>query len=180
MRRAEAPRAGWYPDPENLSHLRWWDGLDWTDIRRAPPSQAELTRYEELSAVAAGKRPEKFVQEAAAQAVNRAETQQLITEVRNVARAEVDRAAEEFTQRARSVVREVQPLVTSYSNRLIRWIKIAAVIAVVLFLAWLAFQIFAQASLFDWIGDRIDNIFDDDESGAAVPGRFGRAVFGRV
>jgi hypothetical protein len=96
--------------------------------------------------------------------------------VRNVARAEVDRAAEEFTQRARTVVREVQPLVSGYSNRLIRWIKIALVVAIVLFLGWLAFQIFAQASLFDWIGDRIDNLFNNDNQGAALGlTRFGRA-----
>ncbi len=179
MRRVDAPLAGWYPDPQNPTRLRWWDGLDWTDIRRAPPSDAELSRYEELTALSGGRRPERFVQDATDRAVNRAETQQLITEVRNVARAEVDRAAEEFSQRARTIVREVEPLVTSYSNRLIRWIKFASIFAVLLLIAWFVFQVVAQASLFEWIGDRIDNIFDDEQSAAALV-HLGHDQFGRV
>jgi hypothetical protein len=38
---------------------------------------------------------------------------------------------------------------------------------VILFaIVWFAFQFFAQRSMFEWIGDRIDNITDevDDES----------------
>lgn len=29
------PIAGWYPDPENASGDRWWNGVDWSDQRRA-------------------------------------------------------------------------------------------------------------------------------------------------
>ena len=29
--------AGWYPDPENATQLRWWDGAQWTENRSAPP-----------------------------------------------------------------------------------------------------------------------------------------------
>ena len=47
MRRVDAPRAGWYPDPESRTNLRYWDGLDWTDARRAPPSAAELLSHEQ-------------------------------------------------------------------------------------------------------------------------------------
>ena len=42
MRSSEAPAAGWYPDPESRTSLRWWDGLDWTNIRRPPPLGSEL------------------------------------------------------------------------------------------------------------------------------------------
>lgn len=33
------PEAGWFPDPQNPSVLRWWDGSAWTD-HRAPGWQA--------------------------------------------------------------------------------------------------------------------------------------------
>ena len=46
MRRADAPKPGWFPDPQSRTRLRWWDGDDWSDIRRAPPSDSELTKYE--------------------------------------------------------------------------------------------------------------------------------------
>lgn len=32
--------AGWYPDPENATQLRWWDGANWTDsVHVAPPQE---------------------------------------------------------------------------------------------------------------------------------------------
>jgi len=172
MRRADAPPAGWYPDPQNRSRLRWWDGLDWTDIRRPVPSDAELLSFEQLldqeRQMAGGARLTPPSELAPRQA-SRAESQEIITQVRNAARSEIDRAAELFTQRATAATRQIEPLISKYSNRAIRWIRWIAVIATVVLVAWLMFQIFAQASLFEWIGDRIDNITDnlDDENGAA-------------
>jgi hypothetical protein len=39
-------------------------------------------------------------------------------------------------------------------------------IAVALLVGWLLFQIFAQVSMFEWIGDRIDNV--SNNSGVIV------------
>ena len=89
---------------------------------------------------------------------------------RHAARGEVDRAADLFSQRARQMQRDIVPLVTDYTNRLVRWIRLAAVVAIVVLVAYFVFQVVAQASLFEWIGDRIDS-FTDDQNGAAITSR---------
>ena len=33
VRAPKLPPAGWYPDPDRVSGLRWWDGRKWTDWR---------------------------------------------------------------------------------------------------------------------------------------------------
>ena len=63
--------------------------------------------------------------------------------------------------------REIVPLVSEYTNRIVKWIRFAAIAAVILLVAYFVFQVVAQASLFEWIGDRIDNL-TDDENGAAL------------
>ena len=174
MRKADAPAPGWFPDPQNPTRLRWWDGEDWTDIRRAPPSDAEVQRYEELQRLMSPRTPQVQPPAPAYQDPNavltRQDSQQIITEVRNAARAEVDRAAELFTQRANQAVSQVTPLISDYTNRLIRLIKVVAVIAIVLLVAYFVFQVVAQASFFEWIGDRIDNWTNDDEGGLGAAG----------
>ncbi len=170
MKTSEAPSPGWFPDPQNRTRLRWWDGSDWTDVRRAPPSDAELERYSTaLPAMSQGQTMEEM-RAAAGAAARRVDSQQIITEVRNVARAEVDRAAQEFTHRAQTAVRSVTPLIDSYATRFTRAIKWAAILAIVLVVAWFTFQTIAQASFFEWIGDRIDNLTntDEDSVGASV------------
>jgi hypothetical protein len=168
MRRADAPRAGWYPDPESRTSLRYWDGLDWTDARRSPPSAAELLQHEQRAQFEAAHQYVPPVPAAADFAYRgaRADNQQIVEDVRRAARSEVDRAADLFSQRARQMQRDIVPLVSDYTNRLVRWIRIAAIVAIVLLVAYFVFQVVAQASLFEWIGDRIDNL-TDDESGAA-------------
>lgn len=164
MRRVDAPRAGWYPDPENRMRLRYWDGLDWTDARRSPPSAAELLSYEQETAAPARTYVPPAVMSSTA---GRADSKQIVEDVRRAARGEVDRAADLFTQRARQMQRDFVPLVSDYTNRLVKWIRFAAIVAVVLLVAYFVFQVVAQASLFEWIGDRIDN-FTDDQNGAPI------------
>jgi hypothetical protein len=169
MRRVDAPRAGWYPDPESRTSLRYWDGLDWTAARRSPPSAAELLSYEQRAEFEAAHQYVPPVPAAAEFAYRgaRADNQQIVEDVRRAARSEVDRAADLFSQRARQMQRDIAPLVSDYTNRLVRWIRFAAIVAVVLLVAYFVFQVVAQASLFEWIGDRIDN-FTDDQNGAAI------------
>lgn len=169
MRNVDAPRAGWYPDPDGRTRLRWWDGLDWTDIRRAPPSQAELIVAEREAELFAPTRTPVAAAKAAQQAgaYSRQEAQEIIAEVRNVARTELERAAEEFSQRATTAVRGITPLISEYTSKVLRWVKISLFIAAALFIAWLLFQAIASQSFFDWLGDRIDNIGDQSSQTVA-------------
>jgi hypothetical protein len=173
VRREDAPRAGWYPDPELPSRLRWWDGEDWTDIRRPRPTEIELADVPAPDHEAAAR--SMSAPYSTPGNLTRQDTQQIISEVRDVARSEVDRAVTMFGQRAEAAARSVTPLITDYGARVMRWVKIALGLVTVLFLLWLGFQLFAQASLFDWIGDRIDNLTDrlnnDDEGGIGLLGR---------
>jgi len=167
MRRADAPRAGWYPDPESRTALRWWDGLDWTEARRAPPSQAELTSHENRAAF---EEAHRYVPPAVASVaettsrVARSDSQQIIEEVRRATRSEVDRAADLMARQARSLQEGITPLISEYTNRIVKWIRIIAVLAIVLLIAYVVFQVVAQASFFEWLGDRIDNFTDDQGS----------------
>jgi hypothetical protein len=172
MRRVDAPRAGWYPDPENRTRLRYWDGLDWTDARRSPPSAAELLSYEQEIATMARTSvpPAASAMSAKSSTAGRADSQQIVDDVRRAARGEVDRAADLFAQRARQMQRDFVPLVSDYTNRLIRWIRFAAIVAVVLLVAYFVFQVVAQASLFEWIGDRIDNLTNQDSAPSVSTG----------
>ena len=168
MRRAAAPAAGWYPDPEHRQRLRWWDGLDWTDIKRAPPSDAELLKAEELfvehdeasmpETVGAGVRGASQFTNAAR---SRRDTTALVEEVRAAARQEVDRAAQQFSDRATTAVRSVSPLISEYGNQVKRWVRRAVILSVVLLALYFILQTIGQAAILDWIGDRIDNVTED-------------------
>jgi Protein of unknown function (DUF2510) len=171
MRRADAPRAGWYPDPESRTNLRWWDGLDWTDVRRAPPSSAELSAAQDQARFrAAANDFAPGATRAAAAAASAAATQadQVANEVRAATRSEMQRAADLFNQRAQAARENWTPLISEYTNKAKRWLRRLIVIAVLVFVVWLAWQIFAQASLLDWIGDRIDNLTNDENAALAL------------
>ena len=167
MRKVDAPRAGWYPDPGSRTNLRWWDGEDWSDIRRAPPSDIELTYYEESHPLHAAAQA-TAQRMPAGDALTRRDADQIIAEVRNVARAEIDRAAEVFSARATTAARSFTPLISEYTTKLTRWVKIAVIVAIILLVGWFLFQVVLQASLFEWIGDRIDNV--TNQNGLPAPG----------
>ncbi|NND75909.1 MAG: DUF2510 domain-containing protein [Ilumatobacter sp.] len=164
MRRVDAPRPGWYPDPGHRTRLRWWDGEDWTDIRRAQPSESELEHYEDAHPTAMPQMTQSGRQIVPGDALTRRDADQIIAEVRNVARAEIDRAADVFSQRATHAARSFQPLITEYTSKLLRWVRIAMIIATILLVGWFVFQVIFQASLFEWIGDRIDNLTDNQNT----------------
>ncbi len=160
----DAPPAGWYPDPQGGSRLRWWEGTDWSDRFRAPPTRSEVDRRELMSATH-GQDHVVDIDEYRAStqmgSLNRQDSEAIINQVRMAARAEAERAAEMFGIQAKSAAKSISPLISEYTSKITRWFRIASVIAIVLLIGWLAFQIFAQVSLFEWIGDRIDNLSDN-------------------
>jgi hypothetical protein len=161
VRVADAPAPGWFPDPENRARLRWWDGSDWTDFRRAVPSTAEITAFEELQQRSGEPVPGLVPSSQQLSGyVNQFDTGQFVQDIRAATLSEVERAADEFARRADAAVRSFTPLVTQYSNRFFFWLRTLAILAVVLFVLWVLFQAVFEASFFEWIGDRIDNLVD--------------------
>lgn len=159
MRNIDAPPAGWYPDPDGRTRLRWWDGLDWTDIRRAPASTAELVAEENREFFEQALVP--TARAAREAGVPTQDASQIIAEVRAVTRQEVDRAADEFSKRANEALRSVTPLISEYTSQFKTWFRRALIIATLAVVAYFIFQVVAQASFFDWLGDRIDNLNEE-------------------
>lgn len=160
MRKADAPPAGWYPDPAGGARLRWWDGLDWTDHWRAPPGprvpkvpEPDTSTTREEPTGRPGRVPARRTRD---------ETAEIMAEVRRVARDEVERGVHLLSDRARDATSRLDSLVSQYGDRVMRGLRIAGIVAVVLVVLWLVLQTFGQASLLDWLGDRIDTIVDGD------------------
>ena len=121
MRRTEAPPAGWYPDPSGGVRLRWWDGADWTNRYRARPAigttpRADATGRTRVPGVPA---PPSLQQaaDAAGRLVAAVDTDALVAQVRQATRAELDRAADVLTARARAATSDLHPLISQSSNR---------------------------------------------------------------
>ena len=180
MKRSEAPRPGWYPDPNGGARLRWWEGDDWSDRYRARPPDMRAVPYGQASLPGQAVPPpppglqqaaqygQQYGQQYAGQYANQVDTAQIVEQVRRAAREEAQRASVLFGQQAKAAARNVAPLISEYTTKVTRVLRVLGVIAIVLLVLYVAFQVFAQQSLFDWIGDRIDNVTDQQQSGAVV------------
>jgi hypothetical protein len=152
MKLADAPRPGWYPDPEGGSRLRWWDGSDWSDRYRSRPTENELAGRVNGSltptpAPTPGPRTAASTVELAEHAAAvRHDTEAIIADI--------------FTARARAVTQDVQPLITEYTTKFTRLLKVASVILAIALVGWFVFQFVVQESFYDWLGERIDNLTD--------------------
>lgn len=189
MRIEDAPREGWYPDPEGSTRLRWWDGLDWTDRFRPYPTDEE-TAVRAMATAAAprsttsggGAAGAGWYPDPAGSGSQRwwDGTQwteqmrgagQMVEQVRDAVREEAQRVASQFGAQARRTVRDVTPLISDYTNRATRFLKRLIFLAVVLVIAWFVFQAYANMTFFDWLGDRIDNLTDNRIAGQLAAGR---------
>jgi hypothetical protein len=171
MKVSDAPRAGWYPDPEGASRLRWWDGTDWLDRYRLRPLGSQTQGELALQAHATqGPSDHAFdVSQLANPANLPPQAAAVVEQVRLAARAEAQRAAQDFEARARRITGEIPPLISQYTNRFMRWFKVLLTLSFIVLMAWFIYQIIVQKTIFDWLGDRIDNLTDDANAWAPAP-----------
>lgn len=176
MRNADAPPPGWYPDPEGGVRLRWWEGTDWADRWRSRPGVGP-------GAVHSGASAEASIAASADQGVDPAAAFERVVDqagewsaggrpssyasaeavgvVRKAVHSEMDRAAGMLTEQARTVARQIEPIVSEYSDRAARLLRRIVILVVVVLIVWLLIQALAQTSLLEWIGDRIDNLVEE-------------------
>lgn len=177
MKVSDAPRAGWYPDPEGRTRLRWWDGSDWLDRYRLRPLGSQTQGELEVQAQApqvGGDQAFDLAQLGNAMHLP-PQTAAVVEQVRLAARAEAQRAAQDFEARARKITGEIPPLISQYTNRFMRWFRVLLTLSFIVLMAWFIYQFFVQKSFFDWLGDRIDNM-TDDENASALPSDAREAV----
>jgi len=189
VKKADAPPPGWYPDPTGGARLWWWDGLDWTDARRAPANpSSDVFMYrsdEDENARGSGAGQSALGASAAAAARSarpagrQMDPEEIMAQARRVARAEVERGVGLLSDRATTASQQFQSVISEYGGDVIGWIRRAIVVVVLLAIAWFVLQAVTQVSTMDWLGERVDN-FLNGVAGvpAAWPGRFVELVGG--
>ena len=160
MKVSDAPREGWYPDPEGGARLRWWDGTDWADRYRQQP-EAPVVKYVEGDD---SNLPQGWPQIGNAPGQVPPTAAAIVEEVRMATRVEAERAAQDFERRARAITGEIPPLISQYTNKFMRLIRFAIALAFFLVVLWFIWQVYVSQGLFDWLGDRIDNITNNGSS----------------
>jgi len=80
----------------------------------------------------------------------------------------VKHTLEHHHSEARSLTGEIPPLISQYEHQFMRWFRVALLLSFIVLLAWFIWSVFAQKSLFDWLGDRIDHITDDTKNSAPL------------
>jgi hypothetical protein len=164
MKVSEAPRSGWYPDPVHRVSLRWWDGTDWTDRSRARPDAAEMAATEMGATEPTDGAPSLAAWDQFAGSAGHVpqQTAAIVEQVRMAARAEAERAADDFSRRAREITGAIPPLVSQYTNKFMRFFRLAVMLTILVAIVWFVYQVWAQKQVFDWIGDRIDELTDEN------------------
>lgn len=198
MKASEAPAAGWYPDPAGGTRLRWWDGRDWAERwRSAPPSHhidlEEIAAQARARVEGSGNGGGGDMASQAPGAVgvvrdrrSRQDMDQLLGDMRRIARKEVERATGALTDTAReattSLEASLKSMADQYIPTVLKWVKrgvgIVVVLGLILFLLQAVGSV-AQVRLLDWLGERIDslvNVAVDPRTTAA----WCRAAFGAL
>lgn len=177
MKRADAPRPGWYPDPTGDHRLRWWDGTDWTAHRRIRPPR-ERDGGDGSAPAAAGSDTtstgstaiERGASAARSAATQSDQTAAVLAEARKVARDEVDKAVRDVTRKVEHARWKYEPMLREYLGRARRWLRTLTIAVVVVVVLWVVLQTVAQVSLLDWLGERVDAVTAVAHGGGPWPG----------
>lgn len=178
MKRADAPRPGWYPDPTGNHRLRWWDGTDWTDHRRIrPPRERDGGDGSARAAGGTGAdssestQPDRGVRTAARSAANQSDqAAAMVAEARKVARDEVQKAVRDVKQQVDHARWRYEPMLREYLGRARRWLRTLVIAVVIVAVLWVVLQTVAQVSLLDWLGERVDAVTAAAQGGGPWPG----------
>ncbi|MEE8602698.1 DUF2510 domain-containing protein [Euzebya tangerina] len=188
--RADAPAPGWYPDPSQPARLRWWDGTDWTDHRRVGPATLSLDHMPgagterstseqgsrggsssgalgmaTATGLRSGLKTEARRQSSGASSgdapFTKNDAKAMVNDLKRSTRGELERATNQLTKQASDLRSQLEPLITEYGTKALRWVRRIGVILAVLYVAYLIISAQVQTSLVEWVGDRLDALLSE-------------------